>query len=621
MARPIQLEAHNLGDLNKQLAALTPDRSLELLIHTPAWHITGWTLITHTRGSRSPTVMLNGQAIPFHLSETTGDRQVWRGEPYWTQAAIPEQQWLKVTRPSEGTDQILQLQATDNVSPWQLLQLLRRDITGGDLDRLRPWLCNNGIHECNLLRQHPAVLAAVNQAIAGTDVTWLHWTLRQERADLQATFKPHDRDTFLHWLNHHGAIEHHLSPIDAQGRLIAETPSLQPWRNRAFGVNLFGYANEALGIGEDLRTVHAALLAAGVPVSILDIPCHHSSQELRDQARRHPDQLAPYAFNLICLTAEENARVLLELGEAIFKERYCIGYWPWELSNWPDAWQPLLALVDGIWASSRHTQKAIQTALIGRDQPTLHRLPLPLQPLQPLSAAERQRWRLYFKLPAEATLIICSFDGRSSYARKNPWGAIDAFQQAFNDTTSVRLVIKTMHGGLRDQHWEDLQNRAAEDSRLQLIDAVLDRDELLGLYGCCDVLISLHRAEGYGRVLAEALVMGLDVVATDYSGNTDFCIGPQAHPVWYSKVAVLPDEYPHSRKQQWAEPDINHAQQLLREAAKRRSHHVLINNSLETTAYQQLFSHVAIGQSYRDHLLNLWGKRNNPHFKLRWHQA
>ena len=621
MAQPIQLESPNVKALNKQLAALELDSGVNFLLHTPAWHITGWQAITRIEYGEPPCIIINGEEVPLYLCEATSDHQAWHAEPFWRQASIPEQQWLKIACPSGATNQILQLRASDSISPWQLLQLLRPDISNGDLDCLRPWLCNNGIHECNLLRQHPAVIAAVNQAIAGTDITWLHWAIKQERTDLQAAFKPGEAEAFLHWLNHHGASEHHLTPINAQGRLVADKPPLRLWRDRTFGVNLFGYANEALGIGEDLRTVHAALLSAGVPVAMVDIPCHHSSRELRNQARHNPDQLAPYALNLVCLTAEEHARVLLELGEAIFKERYCIGYWPWELSRWPSAWQPLMALADEIWASSRHTQKAIQTALNGREQPRLQLHPLPLQPLQPLSAAERQRWRLYFKLPAESTLVICSFDGRSSYARKNPWGAIDAFQEAFNDTTSVHLVIKTMHGGMSNHHWDDLQNRVAENQQLQLIDAVLDRDELLGLYGCCDILISLHRAEGYGRVLAEALVLGLDVIATDYSGNTDFCIGPQAYPVRYARVAVLPNEYPHSRQQHWAEPDVNHAQHLLREAIKRRAHRASTQKNPDTTAYQQLFNLEAIGQQYKKRLLDIYSKNNDPDLQLRWPQT
>ena len=60
---------------------------------------------------------------------------------------------------------------------------------------------------------------------------------------------------------------------------------------------------------------------------------------------------------------------------------------------------------------------------------------------------------------------------------------------------------------------------------------ILPPDKLLALYGCCDVFLSLHRLEGFGRGMAEALQLGVDVIATAYGGNTDFCTGPLAHPL------------------------------------------------------------------------------------------
>ena len=93
-----------------------------------------------------------------------------------------------------------------------------------------------------------------------------------------------------------------------------------------FGVNLFGYYSEALGIGEDCRTAHAALEMAGIPTKINDIPTKQCPKELKQAFLDQPDDVAPYAFNLFCMNCEEHARILLELGKGVSANRYNIGY-------------------------------------------------------------------------------------------------------------------------------------------------------------------------------------------------------------------------------------------------------------------------------------------------------
>jgi glycosyltransferase involved in cell wall biosynthesis len=168
-------------------------------------------------------------------------------------------------------------------------------------------------------------------------------------------------------------------------------------------------------------------------------------------------------------------------------------------------------------------------------------------------------------------------------------------------------VIKTMHAGLDGVQWERLQQRAVADPRLILIDGILPREELVGLYGCADVLISLHRAEGYGRVLAEALQLGLQVVATDYSGNCDFCIGTQAHPVPYTLVPVQQGHYPHHAHQHWAEADPRAAVQALRAAVGAACKGI---DPLAAAAYGHLFNPAAIGARYKQRLQTIWSKRH-----------
>ena len=132
----------------------------------------------------------------------------------------------------------------------------------------------------------------------------------------------------------------------------------------------------------------------------------------------------------------------------------------------------------------------------------------------------------------------------------------------------------------------------------------LTRYQLLQLYGCCDGFLSMHRAEGFGRGMAEALQLGLDVVATDWSGNTDFCKGPLAHPIPYELVPVTPGAYPHWPEQVWAEPNIKAAAEALRKIEKRRRQKGLPAAELSAD-YRKQFSALTCGGRYRERLEEL----------------
>ena len=305
-----------------------------------------------------------------------------------------------------------------------------------------------------------------------------------------------------------------------------------------------------LGIGEDLRTTQAALGMLGIPSKVIDIPTKQISEKIRKEADSDPENLAPYSINIFCMTAEEHARVVLELGYKIINERYNIGYWPWELSKWPQEWEPLFSLTDEVWASSKHTYDIFKKSAALNKSPKVSYLPLCIEELRPLKTKEKIVSRKKFNLPPDKKLIICSFDGRSSFWRKNPWGAIHAFQKAFSDRSIFNdcvLVVKTMNASSDLKENKKLKRLAASDQRITLLDAKLDRKDLIRLYGCCDILLSLHRAEGFGRIIAESLLLGLKVVTTDYSGNKDFCTGDSVYKVSYIKTFVPEGTYTHAR--------------------------------------------------------------------------
>ncbi|MGZ3183724.1 MAG: glycosyltransferase [Telluria sp.] len=365
--------------------------------------------------------------------------------------------------------------------------------------------------------------------------------------------------------------------------LVATDPSLQWLRapaagalepqvrqSRPFGVNLIGFAQGELGIGEDVRMAAAACAAAGVPFSIVNIQPGHTvrqGDQSLDSHLANQGEAAPYAVNLLCLTGFDTVRVALERGAALFEGRTNIGWWPWELPVWPRAWAAAFTVVDEIWAATRFTERMYRTAVTAAGCPDLPVIHMPMAAdvgrRKPLARAD-------LGLPVDRFLFLYVFDFNSYLARKNPFAAVEAFTRAFaRSDRSVGLVLKTMNAVPGDPAWQRFLRRCARDERIIVLDRTLDRGDVLGLIEQCDAYLSLHRAEGFGRTLAEAMLFGKPVVATDFSGNADFLDRRTGFPVPWHRRAVRAGEYPFVASSDgawWAEPDLEAAAAQLRAA-------------------------------------------------------
>ena len=421
-----------------------------------------------------------------------------------------------------------------------------------------------------------------------------------------------------------------------------------PFAERPFGVNLIGHAFEVFGIGEDIRMAARALQTSGVPCCVLHHPASNGatcSDRSLEPLLCHDPTGGPYAFNLICMAAPIQARWLLQAGLEPLRERYTLTSWPWETQQWPKAWLPLLEVADELWPSSAFTAAALQEPAAAAALP-LQVMPMAAEVPDPdrfCSPSARQAARARHGLPQEAVLFGYGFDLNSTAIRKNPMGALEAFQLAFplphlpatfgreiNHhplSNQVALMIKSFPPQAESAEWHWLQLRAAEDPRIHLVVANLERDEILALYGCCDVFLSLHRSEGFGRGMAEALQLGVDVIATAYGGNTDFCTGPLAHPVRCQEVPIPRGAYPCADGHVWGEPDLDHAAELMQQVAARRLALVLDHEAAAAdpsrdpsvlAAYRQRFSWAAAGARYRARLEELWGQRRELGERLKW---
>ncbi|MDX1924355.1 MAG: glycosyltransferase family 4 protein, partial [Rickettsiaceae bacterium] len=237
----------------------------------------------------------------------------------------------------------------------------------------------------------------------------------------------------------------------------------------------------------------------------------------------------------------------------LFKKKYNIHYGAWELRKYPEEWMYSINLVDEYWAMSSFLQKSVSDVA---NIPVIH-MPYPVDFEIPTYISRKD-----FGLPEEKFLFIFTFDLSSLASRKNPYAVIKAFLSAFPSNNDVGLVIKASSNKKNPDHKKqinDIMDLTKNDSRVHLINEILPRDKILGLINSCDVYVSLHRAEGFGIGMAEAMKMGKVVIATDYSGNTDFTLSDNSCPVDYKLIDLKPLEYIYEQGKQWADPDIEHA--------------------------------------------------------------
>jgi glycosyltransferase involved in cell wall biosynthesis len=327
------------------------------------------------------------------------------------------------------------------------------------------------------------------------------------------------------------------------------------------GALLVGHPYGVLGVGEYVRASAAAFAAAGLPFHIRNT--YDSGEHL---AEKHPDfpfwdRLTtgrPHRVNVFHINADEMAEARRCLGDSFFAGCHNIAAWHWELSRFPEAWLPALEGVDELWASSRF----IQHALAERARVPVVWMPHPVDVSG--SAAPDA---LDLGLPTGQFLFLVFFDFTSFVARKNPLGAIRAFRAAFppGDVSRVGLVIKANGAAARPAEARAfLASPELRDPRVIVINEALDRRRLVDLIRRCGCFVSLHRSEGFGRGIAEALLLEKPVIVTGYSGNMDFTNPQNACIVDYQLVEVGPDEYPHAAGQRWADPDLEQAADHMR---------------------------------------------------------
>ena len=330
-------------------------------------------------------------------------------------------------------------------------------------------------------------------------------------------------------------------------------------RSRPAGVTVIGYVKAESGVGEAARATLRALATTDIPHSLIDYRTGNVSRmgEMVDEALASGLQ---HAVSLLHINADQLPLARTFLGEEPFTSTYRIGYWNWELENFPAQWHGAFGHVDEVWVPSTFCQRAIAA---------VSPVPVLVMPLSVDVPAESRPDRSRFGLPNDAVVFLAMADMMSIAGRKNPFAAVEAFAAAFGHTArghtpEVLMVVKIANPDRDAAAHARLQALAASCPGIRLFGESLDRPALNTLLDSIDCFVSLHRSEGYGLVIAEAMARGKVVIATGWSGNMDFMSTANSLPVDYCLVTLDTDHGPYARGERWAEPDLHDAAAKLR---------------------------------------------------------
>jgi SAM-dependent methyltransferase/glycosyltransferase involved in cell wall biosynthesis len=319
---------------------------------------------------------------------------------------------------------------------------------------------------------------------------------------------------------------------------------------RVRGVNLAGYFTAELGVGEMGRLLVDGARAAGLPCTTV---LNTSTRSRQQQEFRGSADRTRYPVTVAAVNADQLPTWARESDPAL-RLGYTIGMWAWEVEQFT-GYDEALALVDEVWTLSSFSRDAIARAT---DKP-VHVIPLPTR--EPEAGPPLDRAAV--GVP-EGPYLLFAFDYMSVFERKNPLGLVDAFRRAFPDGDGPTLVLKSVNGALHRSDRERLRAAVVGRSDVVLLEEYLDSKQLGALMDGCTAYVSLHRAEGYGLTLAEAMARGRPVVATAYSGNLDFMDESNALLVPHRPVPVAMGSGPYPTTTVWAEPDLDVAAAHLR---------------------------------------------------------
>lgn len=390
-----------------------------------------------------------------------------------------------------------------------------------------------------------------------------------------------------------------IQRVEADGETLYDFSNrASPWNTTAvrrylkLGLNLVGYYRAVLGVGESVRCAARSAEAAGLPLACVDLklPCTNPLTDTTFVARLQTDH--PYPVNVIHHDAPVARDIDHYHGPGLRTGRYNIGYWAWELPEFPDAWINCADYLDEIWTPSQFATAAIAEKV---------RVPVLTMPHSLSFARPTGNCRAKFGLPADQYLFLFLYDLNSYSERKNPAAVVEAFRLSGLAAHGAALVIKVHNTAANPADFQRLQAAVATLPGTRLITDTLSRQELYELEAACDCFVSLHRSEGFGLAVAECMYLGKPVISTDWSATAEYVHADNGCPVRCRLVTLDRNHGPYAKGQTWADPDLAHAAEWMQKLVADRALGARLGAAARVTM-ETHYSPAAIGARYRRRL-------------------
>jgi len=309
-------------------------------------------------------------------------------------------------------------------------------------------------------------------------------------------------------------------------------------------IKIVGLLSSASGLGRSARLCIRQLADYGWEFSTRDVSDLYATGDDVAYARGHRDLRA--TVSIFHLNAPMLLPGIIKSGLGSYYRSYNIAYWAWELECLPRDWIDAMRFVDAFMVPSSFCRRTIERYTTKPVLTVPHPIQLEMGKVLPPKPSD------------DMFRVLSIFNLGSSFERKNPLAVIRAFRRAFGDDVGAELILKTSQGKRYPQDLAIIKNEIAPSRNIKIIDEIWTDEQLCELYRSSDIYISLHRSEGFGLTIAEAILMEVPVIATGWSGNTDFCSADKLSVVPYDLIAFADNDpaYHGVSNALWAEPSV-----------------------------------------------------------------
>src|SRR5579859_7297988 len=347
-----------------------------------------------------------------------------------------------------------------------------------------------------------------------------------------------------------------LLPREARRRLFIRTTTFMvPSRGEATAhipVVVAGVLTSATGLGESARMNVDGLRRAGVPFSTIDLsgsllaPVDLPGFDTTGQV----DPAGPGTL-ILHTPGSTLPYALVHCGRKLVQGKRLVGFWHWELAGLPADWRFGCDELDEIWVPSQFFADAVRKSFKG----AIHIIPHPVD-----VEGVRRKGRT-----GDIFTALTIFNMASGFQRKNPLATVRAFKKAFGDDPTAKLVIKVLDPDRYPEGMAMLRAETDPAANIEVMVEIMPRKGVMELIAAADVVLSLHRSEGFGMLAAEAMLIGTPVISTDWSATAEFVSADCGMPIPYRLIpANDPQRCSHDPSQSWADADVDAAAAALK---------------------------------------------------------